>query len=129
MKECGFCTHIDPTAECVDRLSGEECKNLKEEKQCLVNPTYATFNCRKTCNACPGEFETKLGLMGGYSDTSLNALVKQEVEYIENYVQNVEKNAGTKEIVFFSSMLLFMCFIFSRSIFQRSKRRIGKKAV
>lgn len=67
--------------------------------------------------------------MGGYSDTSLNALVKQEVEYIENYVQDVEKNAGTKEIVFFSSMLLFMCFIFSRSIFQRSKRRMGKKAV
>jgi hypothetical protein len=61
LKECGFCARVIAEDEpCLDLLGTKECEILKEEKECLVNPTFATYNCRKTCDACPGDIERKM---------------------------------------------------------------------
>ena len=57
---CGFCaskqhhnsSHGSGNQACKDRLDPIECRRLKDELECVLNPTYMVTNCRKSCGKC-----------------------------------------------------------------------------
>lgn len=123
LKECGFCASIatDDGGPCVDLLGTKACEILKREKECLVNPTYASYNCRKTCGACPGEVERKLmqsksARLQHPSDTPEIGLliaetIGQEIAQMERFVEKDMGQLGKGEFAYVIGLLL-MVYIF-----------------
>lgn len=68
LKACRFCATMQPHAEygkkgeteCKDLLQPEACRELAEEMECNLNPTYMVVNCRATCGKCPGNVNNTL---------------------------------------------------------------------
>ena len=81
LKECGFCAEVMTEEDaCFDRIASAECKTLADQKECFLNPTFMTFNCRHTCRACPKD---------------LNAMVaSNHLQEMENFVEEVAEEVA-----------------------------------
>jgi len=85
LKSCGFCAEAMTEKDaCFDRLASAECKKLADQKECFLNPTYMTFNCRHTCRACPKALNTMV---------ASNHLQQMEI-FVEELVEEVESMNG-----------------------------------
>lgn len=80
LKECGFCMPLlEEDEPCSDKLGQEQCGIYAAEKECVLNPTFMTFNCRRTCGACPKD--SMLAVSDGHVTDIINDL-EVEIEQI-----------------------------------------------
>lgn len=145
LKECGFCATsftANNHGPCVDLLGTKECEILKSEKECFVNPTYATYNCRKTCGACPGEIERKLlqsKLLLYDNQVNRNDMglliadmIGQEIAQMESFIEKVvEKDMGRLgkgEFAYAIGLILMVCIFAMKYGKERKFRPSWKKS-
>jgi hypothetical protein len=87
----------------LDKIGRKECTKYADEKECMLNPTFMTFNCRRTCGACPKDLQNDVR-MKGHVDVDVHV-----TDFINDLEVEMEHMSGMKGVIMNSSFF-YMCF-------------------